>query len=166
MEELIIRGDTAYRKRIYLLYALLVLVGVVAVRWLVPMGLGHLRSLGMRQLLVMLRALFIVILLSFAPAAIYLIVVGRRILKHERFPYPGQRVMYDTRQMTGARARHRGRALLILGTVFLFLMVVSSVYIYVRITGWLNDPVIKRYLFNEQSEVVIVRGPSSPHRID
>ena len=122
------------------------------------MGLGHLRSLGMRHLLVMLRALFILILVSFAPAAMYLIAVGRRIVRYRSFPYPGQRVMFDTHMVSGTKAVRRGRALLILGTTFLFLMLVSVIYVYVRITGWLNDPAIKKYLFGERTAVVLIHS--------
>ena len=40
---------------------------------------------------------------------IYLLALGRRIAQAERFPPPGDRVLRDTRVMTGEAARQRGK---------------------------------------------------------
>jgi hypothetical protein len=57
----------------------------------------------------------------FVGPACYLIVIGRRIIASQRMPYPGQKVIHDTRVITGKRAILRGRMLLFLGIFGIFI---------------------------------------------
>lgn len=143
----VVKANPAYRRLVLIAYALIVAAGFVVFRFLLPMGLSYLGSLGWQQLLVTLRWVFIVMLLCFAPSALYLMYVSRQIYKHDVFPYPGRKVMFDTRVLRGEDARRRARTLMWLGVAFLVLMAISIVYVYVRYTGWLNNPMFRQYLF-------------------
>lgn len=155
-----VAADKTYRAIILGVYALIVLFGFIAFRYLIPFGLAYLRALGWKQLLQTLRLVFILLLLSFSPAAIYLIVIGRRILCHGCWPYPGRKVMFDTKVLRGDEARSRGKLMIALGTVFLVLMVACVAYVYIRYTGWLRSPLLKKYLFHE-SAVWVAPPPSA-----
>ncbi|MBD3243586.1 MAG: hypothetical protein GF331_23555 [Chitinivibrionales bacterium] len=144
-------ADKTYRAVIFVVYGLIVVFGFITYRYLIPFGLSYLRSLGWKQLLQTLRLVFILLLLSFSPAAVYVIVIGRRILRHDCWPYPGRKVMFDTKVLHGKQAQSRGRLMIALGTVFLVLMVISVTYVYVRYTGWLRSPLLKKYLFHESA---------------
>jgi len=141
----VVKGDRTYRHMVLGLYAVVLAAGFVAVRYGLPALRAHITRLGMMDQLVALRTLFLVVLVSFSPAAVYLIVVGRRILAHGCYPYPGRRVMFDTEVMRGWRATRNGRILVTLGTVFLVLMTASMIYTYVRMTGWINSPKLRRF---------------------
>jgi hypothetical protein len=158
MESEVIKADKKFRDLIWLSYALLTLVIIVSVRWLIPMGMEHMSRMGWHELLVTLRWLLVVILVSPTPAAIYLIRVGMKTLEHDQYPSPGRKVMFDTVVLRGAKARGRGKALIALGTVFFVLMVLCVVYTWARYTHWLNDPIIKKYLFPDSAVVMVVPG--------
>ncbi len=156
-----VMADKGYRAVILGVYGLTAVFGFIAIRYLIPSGLSYLRTLGWKELLQTLRLVFILLLLSFSPAAIYVIVIGRRILRHDCWPYPGRKVMFDTKVLHGEEARSRGKLMIALGTVFLVLMVASVAYVYIRYTGWLRSPLLKEYLFHEE---VVLRVPAAQGR--
>jgi len=154
----IIKADRRFRNTVLLVYAALLLLGIVAWRWLIPMGLRHLSSLGWHDWMITIRAVFSVILVVPAPAAVYCIMVGLKTLESGQYPHPGRRVMRDTAVVRGPSARRRGRALVALGVVFLVFMVVVLVYNWVRYTMWLNDPLFRKYLFHDSAVVWVAPG--------
>lgn len=140
-----VKADPGYRRGVLTLYAGLVAAGFVAIKYLLPLLRLHYAGLAMMDLLVGLRTLFVVILASFMPAAAYVVHVGRKTLVYECYPYPGRKVMFDTEVVRGTKAQRRGRALVTLGTVCLILTALSMIYTYVRITGWINSPKLRRF---------------------
>jgi hypothetical protein len=141
----IVKADRAYRTAVLIAYILIIVLGFVLFKFIVPAGRAYLGTLDWYRLLQTLRWLLILVLVSFAPAAVYLLVVGRRILRHEQWPYPGRKVMFDTTVVRGEEARKRGRRLVRLAVTFLVLMVVVAVYTYFRYTAWLNSPLLGRF---------------------
>jgi len=160
MEAEIIKADKGYRDQIWLLYSGLILAGVLAFKYLIPKGLAHLNELGLMDLLVTLRMLYMVVLVSFIPAAVYLIRVGMRIMEHGCYPYPGRRVMFDTKVIRGETAQKRGKNLIWLGTTFLVLMTISMVFTYLRMGSWINNKEWRRFYGNpSRSALVIMSVP-------
>jgi hypothetical protein len=111
----IIKVDKQYRKKLFIAY----LLGIVT------LSLGF--SLGMRPFINYLNHLYFAPLMNVSEACVmliliciigpscFLIYVGRRIMVSQRMPYPGQKVIHDTKVITGKKAVLRGRMLLILG---------------------------------------------------
>lgn len=158
----IIKADRTYRDLVYLLYVTIILTAILFVRYAFPAVRAHFLSMSVMDLLVALRTAFVVLLMSFIPAAIYVIRVGGLVLRHDCYPYPGRKVMFDTTVVRGAKARVMGKSLVGLGVVFLALMVISVLYTLIRYTGWINDPDMRRFWGSPTATVQVVNQPSIP----
>lgn len=141
----IVKADRRFRDLAFLLYAVIVLAGVAFFRFGLPGIRAYFYTLGVMDALVVMRRIFILLLLSFTPAAVYLIGVGRATIRHGCFPYPGRKVMFDTRVKRGVAARKIGKAFITLGVVFLVLMVLSVVHTYFRMGGWINNELFQKF---------------------
>jgi hypothetical protein len=157
----IVRADPDYRSLVWLLYVSLILAGIVAGQYVVPAWRSHLENMPMMDLLTELRTTFTLILLSFSPAALYLIHVGRRTLLLGCYPYPGRKVMFDTPVLRGDAARRRGKAFVALGTVFLVLMALSAVYTFIRMSGWIHNPMFREF-YGPATRLVRIHAPITP----
>ncbi len=122
MSEEIIQADKKYRIRLFSIYILCILAGILVLVFGVPSLISYIQSQNFRAAQRTIEIVLILLLCSFSPAAVYLIILGRRILRHGSFPYPGMKVIRDTVAVTGDRARFRGKLLIFPGTLFLVLM--------------------------------------------
>ncbi|MDD5675896.1 MAG: hypothetical protein PHC61_17125 [Chitinivibrionales bacterium] len=82
----------------------------------------------------------LVCLFAPVPAAIYLLRLGLKTLKHQAYPYPGQKVIHDTHIVRGAQARRRGRAFIIMAVVSFVMSVTSAIITHYYVTV-LRSPV-------------------------
>lgn len=88
----VLRADGNYRTKILLVSALLVLLGLVFVRWLLPLGMEYLERWEPRKAIVVIKVILVLIFIGLVPFGLYLLTVGRKIIEHERFPPPGMKV--------------------------------------------------------------------------
>lgn len=115
MDEAIVKVDKAFRNRLFAIYA----VCIVAIAGSIAFGLRpfntYLDGLNFPQLMNATEAMIAAGLAMMLGPSLYLIVVGRRIIRAQKMPYPGQKVIHDTKIIFGSKAVLRGRLLMYLG---------------------------------------------------
>ncbi len=111
-----------------MIYLVLFSIGVVLVGWVLPWAAGHLEGLKAQKALGILKAALVVLFLSILPLAAYLFVVGRKMMKYERFPPPGMKVITDTRVVEGEEVKFRGQVVVVLSLVFILLALLGALY--------------------------------------
>lgn len=122
----IVKVDRIYRRNLFGVYILTILVGVALVKWVAPVVLCYVSNLPNKERVETLEILKHLALLLFIPPALYLIHVGKMVCTYKAMPYPGMRVIHDTKVVTGKQAIWRGRSMIALGVV-LIVMVVGSI---------------------------------------
>jgi len=142
----IVRVDRGYRRRLFLWYLSGMLIAGMCLLAVRP---AH-RFIFSHDIITAFRYLegaAIVFLLLFSIPAVYLIRTGRKILRHGSFPFPGMKVIRDTIILEGAEAGRRGKALIALGILSIFMSISGIVLTHVMFERWKNDPIF-RPLFN------------------
>jgi hypothetical protein len=126
MPEEMFLTDRRYRKRLFAAYAT-GLVLLAAVIWFgLPPFLRYLRACEVLKFLTITEMCAIGFLLSFMVPAFFLLMTGRKILIHKQAPYPGMKVIHDTKVIFGARAAFRGRLLIALGAVSILVAIAGA----------------------------------------
>lgn len=128
MNQHIIRADKRYRRKLIVIYILLVLLGTVLIGWVLPWGKEYLQRLDPQTALSVMKTALVVMFLSIVPFGLYLWMFGRKVMEHERFPPPGVKVVRDIRLIEGEKARNRGRLLVVLALILIFLGLFAAVY--------------------------------------
>jgi hypothetical protein len=140
MEPVICKADRQYRTRLFTAYlVILILIGGL-IALVIPTINNTVNRLPFAQGNRLIEAALICCLLGFIPAAIYCIVIGRKILRHDAFPWPGMKVIRDTLILRGLPAQRRGKALVILGWTFLLLMTAGISTIHWSYTRFIRNP--------------------------
>jgi hypothetical protein len=115
VDEAIVKVDKAFRSRLFAIYA----VCIVAIASSIVFGLrpfnAYLDGLNFPQLMNATEVMVAFGLAMMLGPSLYLIVVGKRIVRAQRMPYPSQKVIHDTKVILGSKAVLRGRLLLYLG---------------------------------------------------
>lgn len=115
------KADKEYRnkylKRLFLYTGL----GIGMILWVVPLLISFLETLKPERAIKTVVVVFIIMFLSLIPMAIYMMKLGGRILKSERFPPPGMKVIRDTVVLEGQHARTRGYLIMILSLILIIL---------------------------------------------
>jgi hypothetical protein len=138
MSEEIVTADKTYRTRLFGIYILCVAAGTLAIVFGVPRLISYIQRLNFMEAQHTIEIVLICLLCSFFPAAVYLIITGRNVLKHGAFPYPGMKVIRDTIVVSGDKARLRGKALIFLGSLFIVLMLAGIAIIHSSFVGFLE----------------------------
>jgi hypothetical protein len=111
----IIKVDKQYRTRLFIAYILC----IAAVSLCLGLGLrpflNYLGRLHFAPLMNVSEACVMLFFFCMLAPACYLIYVGRRIIVSRRMPYPGQKVIHDTKVFVEKKAVLRGRMLFYLG---------------------------------------------------
>jgi hypothetical protein len=111
----IIKADKKYRNKLFLVYILCITaLGLGLWLGLRPF-LHYLDHLNFSPLMNVSEACIMLFLLCIIGPSCFLIYVGRKIIISRRMPYPGQKVIHDTKLLEGKKAVLRGRMLLYLG---------------------------------------------------
>lgn len=138
MEKEILRADSEYRRKfiikITILYTLALAVGCLLIFWGRPWLKGYLGSLEPRAALNFITWFLIGIFLSILPISAFLFRFGQKIVRAERFPPPGSKVIRDTEVLRGDRAVARGRLFIGIALVVAALALGSAVFF----PYWLN----------------------------
>src|SRR3990172_8417364 len=149
MSEEIVRADKSYRRKFFTWHAIFILFGAVVIVWGLPWLEEYLRQANPKTAAGILRGWFIFAFLSIIPIALYMLSLGRKVIKHERIPLPGAKVIIDTRPIVGKKAMVRGRGL----------VVVSLLLIALGLSGALFTP----YMLNKiTSEEAKIKGAAHP----
>lgn len=125
MSEQIVKADTRYRRKLFLGYGIGILLIAGLVFFILPLFLEYLRNCAIQEFLRVTEICVIVFLLSFIGPAVFLMRVGGKIIRHGQVPYPGMKVIHDTKVISGKKAIFRGK-------ILVFLAILSIV---VAITG-------------------------------
>jgi hypothetical protein len=123
-------ADPAYRRRVFLVATVGVLIAAAVLLWVtqwgLPMLVAYLRRAGEDG---MRRVKVAAVLSQLIPlvACFYMFRLGLRIQKSAQLPAPGTRVIYDTPVVQGRRARQYGTAIIVLSVVIALLVVALAV---------------------------------------
>ena len=101
MNEGIVHADRRYRRKILTIYIILVLLGVVLIEWGLPWAEEYLERLDPKRALRVVAVVLAVQFLIIVPIALYLFAYGRKVIKYERNPPPGIKVIWDTKVIQG-----------------------------------------------------------------
>jgi hypothetical protein len=127
MPEVIFRTDRLYRKKLLTAYAAGILFCAGAAWLFLPPFLRYLRGCQIPEFLKLTEICALAFLLLFIGPALFLINTGRKILLHSQVPYPGMKVIRDTKVIVGNRAVARGRLLIALGIFSIFVAISGSI---------------------------------------
>ncbi len=108
-----------YRRRLFKWYAVGLLVLAVVAYAGIPRLRSYLESLTFYPMLVRVEVLAIAILAISIPAAFYLLRLGSKTIRQERYPCEGMKVIRDTKIVEGPAARRMGIAFRTLGIISL-----------------------------------------------
>jgi hypothetical protein len=143
MSEEIVRADEAYRRKFFTWHVIFILFGAVVIVWGLPLLEEYLRNANPKTAAGVLKGWFIFAFLSIIPIALYMLSVGRKVIKHERIPLPGAKVIIDTRPTVGQKAKLRGRVL----------VGVSLVLIALGLSGALLSPFMLDKIMSEEAKM-------------
>ena len=149
MSEEIVRADKSYRRKFFTWHAIFILFGAAVIVWGLPWLEEYLRQANPKTAAGILRGWFIFAFLSIIPIAIYMLSLGRKVIKHERIPLPGAKVIIDTRPIVGKKAMVRGRGL----------VVVSLLLIALGLSGALFTPYMLDKITSEEAKI---KRPAHP----
>ena len=126
MAKNVVREGKKYRSKILVICVLLVFLCIAFIGWLLPLGIEYLRRLDAETAIFVIEMILVLIFLSVIPFAFYLFMIGRRIVKHERFPPPGTKVIRNTVLIMGDKARLRGQVLVFLSVVLVLIGLIGA----------------------------------------
>ena len=128
MNEEIIPADRTYRKTLFIVYLVLVLVGGALIGWMLPWAQDYLEGLKAQKALDIIKVALFVLFLSIVPLGAYLFTVGRKMMQYERFPPPGMKVIIDTKVAEGEKVKFRGQVVVVLSLVLILLGLLGALY--------------------------------------
>ncbi len=149
MSEEIVRADKSYRRKFFTWHAIFILFGAVVIVWGLPWLEEYLRQANPKTAAGILKGWFIFAFLSIIPIALYMLSLGRKVIKHERIPLPGAKVLIDTRPIVGKKATVRGRVL----------VGVSLLLVAFGLSGALTTPFILDKITSEEAKIT---SPAHP----
>ena len=149
MSEEIVRADKSYRTKFFTWHAIFILFGAAVIVWGLPWLEEYLRQANPKTAAGILRGWFIFAFLSIIPIALYMLLLGRKVIKHERIPLPGAKVIIDTRPIVGQKARLRGRVL----------VGVSLLLVALGLSGALFTPFMLDKITTEEAKI---NSPAHP----
>ena len=140
----ILKADPGYRRRLFSFYLGAIALGFIAWRYLLPLCFSAFNHLRGPVYFIVAESAVILLLLVFIIPAVFLIRTGNKIIRSERFPFPGMKIMRDTKVVTGSRALFRGRLLRRLGYVSIGFAVAGSIAMHILFIYIRNSPVLSR----------------------
>jgi hypothetical protein len=145
MDQEIVKVDKAYRNRLFVAYLVLIIAGVLIYQFALPYILQAFQNLPVRTAFIVAEVVFDVFFLCFIAPAVYLISIGRKIVRHSAVPYPGMKVIRDTIVITGKKAIFRGKLLAGLGYVSIAFAILGCIWLRLVII-WINhDPIMRMF---------------------
>jgi hypothetical protein len=120
----ILRADPQLRRRAVTMVLATAVCGAAAIHWLLPWAHATVEQAvreGMPRSVVCKSTLGVLSIFAFTVAGfgVYIVRLGRSIVAAGRFPPPGQKVIRDTRVLTGRAAELLGRTQTFLGSALI-----------------------------------------------
>ena len=143
MEKIVVKTDRRYRRNLFTAYIILIVIGVILARWGIPAFRAYLDRLPIKARVETIETTLLVILALFIPAAIYLIVIGRKVCAFDAMPYPGMKVIHDTVVVTGKRAQLRGWSMVVLGVIMILMVIASGIATHTILLRMKHSPFIR-----------------------
>jgi hypothetical protein len=128
VNEEIIPADRTYRRTLLVIYLVLVLVGGALIGWVLPWAEGYLEGLEATRALGVIKFALIVLFLSMVPLGAYLFSVGRKMMKYQRFPPLGMKVITDTQVVEGEKVKFQGQVVVVLSLILILLGLFGAIY--------------------------------------
>ena len=138
MFEEVVRADKKYRRKLFVSYLVLLLGVFAVIRFGVPWLRSYLQSLPADRAILVIEIVTITFLIGFIGPAMYLISYGRKIIRYQCIPFPGAKVIRDTRVKRGLKAVRMGKMLCYLGITCIVLALAGSIAIHVIMDRFLN----------------------------
>jgi len=115
----ILKADPSARRKAILSCIVAVIFGILILVWIVPSWFEYLNTLPKDQSISL--AINLIAFLSVIPFSIslYFYRQGLKIIKSERCPPPGTKVIKDTPIIMGEKARWRGKVLIVISIIIL-----------------------------------------------
>ncbi len=126
MDQEILKADKQYRTRLFTAYLIGIAVLSLCLCIGLPRYLVYLHKLKIGSMLDIAEITIMVFLACFISPACYLIVAGRRIMVSKRAPWPGQKVIRDTKIIEGKKAVARGKMLFFLGILTIVMLIAGA----------------------------------------
>jgi hypothetical protein len=146
----IIKADYKYRKSLFIAYGAVVIGGILFFAFIAPFLIAELKRLLPHASFIISEIIVITFLLAFFGPALYLISIGKKIKQHAQFPYPGMKVIHDTKVLSGKKALLRANLLIYLGCFACALAIVSSISVHC-IFHKLDSEMHKIFLYYQQT---------------
>ena len=141
----IIKADKKYRKNLFNVYLISISLLIVFWHWGIPVIREFIQALPVKQRVETLETIGHVLLLLFFPPAIYLIYIGRKIRQSSLLPFPGMRVIRDTKVIKGRKAMLRGNILIVLGIVMIITALLSMTTTHLILVQFKQNPFIRPF---------------------
>jgi hypothetical protein len=126
----IVKADKKFRFFLFVLYGTILVTGALFFKFLAPLIVCKFQGITSQTYYILGETVIIFFLLLFIVPAWWLISIGRKIKFYEQFPYPGMKVMRDTRVIEGKKAVFRGKMLVALGFLTCIVAVLSSIRVH------------------------------------
>ena len=126
----IMKADKKYRKSLFIAYGAVAVGGVLFFAFIAPFLFAELRRLLPHASFFIAEIVVVTFLLAFIGPAYYLISIGKKIKRHAQFPYPGMKVIRDTKVISGKKALFRANLLIYFGCFACALAVISSISVH------------------------------------
>ena len=143
----IIKADKKYRKNLLNVYLIFISSIIALCYWGLPVVKEFVLELPVKQKVETLELIGHIVLLLFIPPAIYLIYIGRKIRHSSLLPFPGMKVIRDTRVIQGKKAVFRGNLLMVLGIIMIVTAVLSMTRTHLILVQFKQSPYIKPFFY-------------------
>ncbi len=138
-EQIVIKADKKYRKKILLIALILVILGFVLLTYF-RSRLTEISILAENSpetaIQNMKRTFFIIFMIMFIfglGLCLYLFKLGRSIIESRQFPPPGIKVLRNIKLETGEKAKAKGKLLQVLSVLFLMLSVIIPLLVFLAL---------------------------------
>ncbi len=150
VENEIVKTDRNYRRKLFTGYLIVLITGILIWNFIRPPFLNFIENLPNKERVEIKELIVHLFLFSFIPVAIYLITVGRKICKYNAIPYPGMKVIRDTVVITGRKAKHQGKGLIILGIAVIILLITSMISTHLIILRFKHSKLYRPFFIEVQ----------------
>ena len=151
MEREIVKTDRRYRRNLFLIYLLFIVLITLLWVFAKPALIKYFFTLPVKERIEAWETVLHFFLMLFIPAAVYLILIGRRVCRFQAMPYPGMRVIHDTIIVRGKKALLRGRSMIVLGTLMIVLVVASMVASHRKIIRLKQHPLFRPIFYTSET---------------
>jgi len=129
MDPQIIQANRKYRTIVLIAIVLCICVGAALIQWVFPLAMRYLLELEPHKSIRILQAAICLVFLSVLPIALYIWLFGRKVVKSQRMPPPGTKVIKNTRITEGRSATIRGKILMLLALLLLILALAGGIWL-------------------------------------